>query len=90
VGKKKYSGTMLEGKLVLVSVMYSPNARMRWGSAHNVASCSREEMPFSRASWTLVRAGQVRMTCWNVSGPVPHHGQVGSGFSSDQEGWVAR
>jgi len=37
-----------------------------------------------------VRTGQVRMACWNLSGLVPHRGQVRSGFSSNQEGWPAR
>jgi len=81
---------MSGGKPVFVSVMYSPSARMRRGSDHIVASCAREETSFSRRSRTRVRAGQVRMACWKDSGPFPHRGQVGSGFSSNDEGWAAR
>jgi len=81
---------MSGGKPVFVSVMYSPRARMRRGSDYIVASCAREETSFSRRSRTRVRAGQVRMACWKDSGPVPHRGQVGSGFSSNHEGWAAR
>ena len=81
---------MSGGKPVLVSVMYSPKARMRRGSDHVVASCAREETSFSRRSQTRVRAGQETMVCWKDSGPVSYRGQVGSGFSSDHEGWAAK
>jgi len=84
-----WSGSMSGGKLVFVSVMYSPSPRMRWGSDQIVASCPREKISFSKSSRTRVRAGQVRMACWKDSGPVPHRGQVGSGFSSNHEGWAA-
>ena len=84
------SGSMSGGKPVLVSVRYSPKARIRRGSDHVVASCAMEETSFSRRSWTRVRAGQERMACWKDSGPVSHRGQFGSGFSSDHEGWAAR
>jgi len=83
-------GSMSGGKPVFVSVMYSPRARMRVGSDHIDASCAREETSFSRRFRTRVRAGQVRTLCWKDSGPVSQRGQVGSGFSSDQEGWAAR
>jgi len=81
---------MSGGKPVFVSVMYSPKGRKRWGSVHSVASRPREETSFSWRSRTLARAGQVRMACWNVSGSVLQLGQVGSGFSWNQEGWAAR
>ena len=83
-------GEHVRGKAALVSVMYAPKARMRRGSDHVVASRAREESSFSRRSLTCVRAGQARMACWKDSGPVSHRGQVGSGFSSDHEGWAAR
>jgi len=51
---------MSGGKPVLMSVMYSPKARIRWGSDHRLASCSREETSFSKRSPSLDRAGQVR------------------------------
>jgi len=70
--------------------MYSPSARMRSGSNHIAALCAREETSLSRRSQTRVRAGQARMTCWTDSGPVPHHGQIGLGFSSNQDEWAAR
>jgi len=63
---------------------------MRRGSDHNVPSCAREEASFSRRLQTRVRAEQARMVCWKDSGPVPHRGQVGSGFSSNHDGWAAR
>jgi len=63
---------------------------MRMGSDHIVGSCATEETSFSGRFRTHVRAGQVRMACWKDSGPVSHRGQVGSGFSSAQEGWAAR
>ena len=85
-----YLGIMSGGKLVFVCVMYSPWARIRWGSVHVVASCPREETSFSRRSQTLERAGQERMACWKVSGPVSQRGQVRSGFSSNHEGCAAR
>jgi len=85
-----WSWSMSGGKPVFVSVMYSPRARMRVGSDHIGASCAREETSFSRRFRTHVRAGQVRTACWKDSGPVPQRGQVGSEFSSDQEGWAAR
>jgi len=78
-------GSMSGGKPDFISVLYSPKARMRSGSDHIVTSCPREETPGSRLSRTRVQAGQVRMACWKDSGPVPHRGQVGSGFSSDHE-----
>jgi len=81
---------MSGGKPVLVSVIYSPRARTRWGSDHQGASCPREVTPFSRRSRTLARAGQVRMAWWKVSDSVPQRGQVGFGSSSNQEGWAAR
>jgi len=81
---------MSGGKPVFVSVMYSPSARMRRESDNTVASCAREETSFSRRPQTRERAGQVRMACWKDSGSVPHRGQVGSGFSSNHEGWAAR
>ena len=56
-------GIMSGGEPVFVSEMYSPKARMRWGSVHNVALRPREESSFGRRSRTLVRAGQVRMAC---------------------------
>jgi len=84
------SGIISGGKPLFVSVIYSPKARMRWGSVHLVASCPREETPCSRGSRALARAGQVRMTCCKVAGPVLQRGQVRSGFSSNQEGWAAR
>jgi len=81
---------MSAGKPLFVSVMYPPSARMRRGSDHIVASSAREEASFSRGPRTSVRAGHVRMACWKDSGPVPHRGQVGSGFSSNHERWAAR
>jgi len=81
---------MFGGKPVFVSVMYSPSAGMRRGSDHIVASCASEETSFSRGSQTRVRAGQLRIACWKDSAPVSHRGQVGSGFSSNHEGWAAR
>ena len=81
---------MSRGKLVFVSVMYSPRARMRVGSDHIGSLCAREEASFSRRFRTRVRAGQVRTACWKHSGPVSQRGQVGSEFPSDQEGWAAR
>jgi len=63
---------------------------MREGSDHIGASSAREETSFSRRFRARVRAGQERMACWKDSGPVSQRGQVGSGFSSDQEGWAAR
>jgi len=90
VGGKKRSGIMSGGKPVLVVVMYSPRARVRWGSDHTLASWPREETSFSRRSRSLDRAGQERMACWNVSGSVSHRGQVRLGSSSDQDGWAAR
>ena len=81
---------MSGGKPVFVSVMYSPKTRIRWGSDHRLASCLREERSFSRRSRSLTQAGQVRMACRKVSGSVPQRGQVGSGFSSNQEGCAAR
>jgi len=81
---------MSGGKPDLVSVMYSPSARMRRGSDHVVASCAREETSFSRRSRTRLRAGQESIACWKDSGQVPHRGQDGSGSSSDHEGWAAR
>jgi len=85
-----WSGSMSGGKPVFVCVMYSPRARMRVWSDHIGGSCAREETSFSRRFRTRVRAGQVRTACWKDSGPVSQRGQVGSGFSSDQEGWAAR
>jgi len=81
---------MSGGKLVFVSVMYAPSARMRRGSDHIVASGAREETSFSRRSRTRVRAGQVRMACWKDSAPASHRGQVGCGLSSNHEGWAAK
>jgi len=81
---------MSGGKPVLVSEMYSPRARIRWGSDHKAASCPRVETSFSRRSRSLARVGQVRMAWWKVSGSVPQRGQVGFGLSSNQEGWAAR
>jgi len=81
---------MSGGNLVLVSVIYSPKARMRKGSVHRSASGLREETSFSRRSWTLVRAEQVRMACVKVSGSIPHRREVGSGFSSNHEVCAAR
>jgi len=46
---------MSGGNPVLVSVMYSPKARIRKCSFHRVASRPREETSFTRASWTLAR-----------------------------------
>jgi len=89
-GRVNWSGSMSGGKPVLVSVMYSPKARMRVGSDHIAASCAREETSFSRRFRARVRAGQVRSACWKDSGPVSQRGQVGSGLSSDQEGWAAK
>jgi len=77
-------------KLVFVSVMYSPGARMRWGSVHNVASRQWEETSSSGALRTLAGVGQVRMACWNDSGSDPHWRQVGFGFLSNQKRWAAR
>jgi len=68
---------MSGGKPVFVSVMYPPRARIRLGSDQSVASCPREETSFSRRSRSLVRAGQVRMACWNVSGSVLQRGHEG-------------
>ena len=85
-----WSGSLSGGKPVLVSVMYSPSARLRWGLDQIIASCQREETSFSRTSQTHVRAGQVRIACWKDSGPVWYRGQVGSGFSSNHEGWAAK
>jgi len=85
-----WSGSMSGGKPVFVSVMYATNALMRWGSDQIVASCLREETSFNRSSRTREWAGQVRMACWKDSGPVSHHGQVGSGSSSNHEGWAAK
>jgi len=81
---------MSGGKPVFVLVMYSPRARISWGSDQRAASCPREETSFSRRSRSHVRAGQGRMACWKDSGLVPQRGQVRSGSSSDQEGWAAR
>ena len=81
---------MSRGESLVVSVMYSLRAPMRWGLVHSVASRPREETSFSRRSGTIARAQQARMACWNVSGPVPQQGQVRSGFSSKEEGSVAR
>ena len=81
---------MSGGKPVLVTVMYSPRARMRWGSVHSGESCPREETTFGRRSRTHERAGQVSMAGWKDSGSVPQRGQVVSGFLSNQEGWAAR
>jgi len=81
---------MSGGKPVLVLVMYSPKARIRWGSDDIVALCPREESSFSRSSRTLARAWQVRMACWKVSGPVSQRGHVRSGFSWNHEGWAAK
>jgi len=78
------------GKPLFVSVMYSPTARGRKGSVHRSASGPREEKSFSRRSRTLVRAGPVRMAYVKVSGSVPHRGQVGSGFSSNDDTCGAR
>ena len=89
-GGLNWSGSMSGGKPVLVSVMYSPRARRRVGWDHIGASCAREETSFSRRFRACVRAGQVRTACWKDSGPVSQRGQVGSGLSSDQEGWAAR
>jgi len=77
---------MSRGKPVGVSVIYSPSARLRRGSDHVFASCTREETSFSRTSRFRLRAGQVRIACWKDSGLVSHGGQVGSGSSSDHEG----
>jgi len=71
---------MSGGKPVLVSVMYSPKARMRRGSEQVVVSGAREETPVSRTSRTREQAGHVSMACWKDSGRVSHRGQVGSGF----------
>ena len=81
---------MSGGKPVFVSVMYSPNARMRRRTDHIVALCAREETSFSRRSRTREGAGQARTACWKDSGPVRHCGQVGLGLSSNHEGWAAR
>jgi len=90
-GRKNNShGVMSGGKPVLVSVMYSPKAGIRWGSDHKAASCPREVTSFSRRSRTLARAGQERMAWWEVSGSVPQRGQVGFGSSSNQEGCATR
>ena len=89
-GGKGIRGSFPGGKPVLVVVMYSPRARTRWGSVHKLASWPREETSFSRRSRSLVRAGQERIACWNVSGSVSHRGQMGSGSASDQDGWAAR
>ena len=85
-----WSGSMSGGKPVFVSVMYSPRACIRVGSDHIGASCAREETSFSRRFRARVRAGHVRTACWKDSGSVSQRGQVGSGLSSDQEGWAAR
>ena len=84
------SWSMSGRKPVFVSVMYSPRVRIRVGSDHIGASCAREETSFSRRFRTRVQAGQVRTVCRKESGPASQRGQVGSGFSSDQEGWAAR
>ena len=85
-----WSGSMSGGKPVSGSGMYSPNTHIRCDSNHIVPSCPREEMSCSRTSRTRVRAGQVRVVSWKDSGPVSHRGQVGCGFSSNQEGSAAR
>jgi len=81
---------MSGGNPVLVSVMYSPRAPMRWGSVHRLASCPREETSSSRRFRALERAGQVRIACVKDSGLISHRGQVVSGFRSNQERWAAR
>jgi len=81
---------MSGGKPVFVVVMYSPRARISWGSVHMSSSWPREETSFSRWSQSLARAGQVRMACWKVSGSVSQRGQVRLGSSSDHEGWAVR
>jgi len=81
---------MSGGKPVFVSGMYSPSARTRRGSDHIVGLCARVETSFSRRSRPRVGAGQVRMAWWKDSDPVPHQGEVGSGFASNHEGWAAR
>jgi len=48
-----------------------------------VTSCSKR--PRARE-----RAGQWRMACWKNSGSSPQRGEVGSGFSSNKDGWAAR
>jgi len=89
-GVWKCSGSMSGGKPVWVSVMYPPKARMRWGSVHIVASRPRQETSLSWRSRTLALEWQVRMACWNVSGPFPQRGQLRCGFTLHQEGCVAR
>jgi len=81
---------MSGGKPVFVSEMYSPRAGLRPSLVHSGASCPREETPFSKRSLAPDRAGQVRRACWKDSGPIPPPGQVGLGFSANQEGWAAR
>ena len=81
---------MSGGKPVFVFVIYSPSGRMTRGSDQVVPSGAREETSFSRRSRSRVRAGQVRMAWWKDSGVVWHRGQVGSGSSSNHEGWAAR
>jgi len=65
---------MSGGKPVFVSDMYSPEARMRWGSVQSTALCPMEMTSFSRRFQGLTRAGQVRIASWKDSGPVPHRG----------------
>jgi len=77
---------MFGGKPVFVFMMYSLKARMRWDSVHIVASCPREDTSFSRRSRTLARAGQVRMACWKVSGPVSQRGKSGWGSRRTRRG----
>jgi len=63
---------MSGGKPVLVSVMYSPRARMRRGFVHRWVSGPREDTSFSRRSRALDRAGQVSMACAKFSWSVRH------------------
>jgi len=77
-------------KPVLVSVMYSPKGHTRIGSVHRSAWGPREQTSFSRSSRTLGRAGQVWLASLKVSGSAPDRGQVGSRFTSNHAGCVAR
>jgi len=72
---------MSGGKPVFVSVMYSPSARMRWGSDQIVVLCLREETSFSRRSRTCVRAGQVSMLAGTTLVRSRIVGRLGLGFS---------
>ena len=62
-----------------MTVIYSCKARIRCGSVHSMASSPRQETSFIWWSWALAQAGQVRMACWSISGPVLQGGagQVG-------------